>query len=117
LGLSLDGLHAQIARDRLTALLVSLATLVVGAGFSLVFAGRIAAPIVLLRRAADRISRGQYDVTIPPCGSDEVGALSAALRTTAQTARASITQLAAQAADLREREPHLVEATAIQPLR
>jgi PAS domain S-box-containing protein len=94
LGLSLDGLHAQIAHDRLTALFISLATLAVGAALSLVFAGRIAAPIVLLRRAADRISRGQYDVTIPPGGSDEVGALSAAFRTMAETVRASIAQLA-----------------------
>jgi PAS domain-containing protein len=113
LGLSLNGLHAQIARDRLTALVVSLATLAVGAVLSLLFAGRIAAPIVLLRQAADQISRGHYDVTIPRGGDDEVGALSAAFRTMADTVRASIAQLAAQAVGLRERERQLAEAQAI----
>jgi PAS domain S-box-containing protein len=113
LGLSLDGLHAQIARDRLTALVVSIATLAVGAALSLVFAGRIAAPIVLLRRAADQISHGQYDVTIPRGGGDEVGALSAAFSTMADTVRASIARLAAQTDDLREREQRLAEAQAI----
>jgi PAS domain S-box-containing protein len=112
LGLSLDGLRAQIARDRLTALVVSLATLAVGAALSLVLAGRIAAPIVLLRQAADQISRGQYDVTLPRGGDDEVGALSAAFRTMADTVRASIAQLAAQAGDLQERERQLSAAQA-----
>src|SRR5215216_1649289 len=73
LGMSLDEVEAQIARDRLTAFAFSLALL--GVALSWVFARRITQPITGLRSAAERVAAGDYDVEVAVTTGDELGAL------------------------------------------
>jgi len=81
LGTSLKHVHAQIARERRLALGISLVVFLLGVAVSRFFAYRITRPIIELRRAAEAVARGNYDISIPSGDSDEVGALAGAFGT------------------------------------
>ena len=100
LGMSLDAVEAQIARDRLTALGFSVALLLFGVALSWVFAHRITEPIVGLRSAAERVALGDYNVEVEVKTADEVGALGTAFGIMLKKIRESLAQVAIQAGEL-----------------
>lgn len=57
---------------------VGLAALLLGLGFSIVLSNRLVRPLRRVREATHRIAEGDYDVTVPARGSDELGRLAAA---------------------------------------
>ncbi|HET8623141.1 MAG TPA: response regulator [Gemmatimonadales bacterium] len=78
LGMSLEPVHIQRSNSQAVALLISAGIFGFGAIVSILFADRITAPLVQLRRAAGRIAQGDYRVDLPAHRRDEVGALSKA---------------------------------------
>jgi two-component system, sensor histidine kinase and response regulator len=100
LGMSLDEVEAQIARDRLTAFGFSLALLLLGVALSWVFARRITQPITGLRSAAERVAAGDYDVEVAVTTGDELGALGTAFTVMVRKIREVLAQLAVQAGEL-----------------
>jgi signal transduction histidine kinase/CheY-like chemotaxis protein len=102
LGVSLAPTRAEIARLRLTALLISLLVFVCGAALAFLLSERITRPLVELQGAADAIAGGQYDIEVRATGGDEVGALAAAFRSMAGQIRAAMAQLTGQAKQLAE---------------
>src|SRR5215216_6298268 len=93
LGMSLDEVEAQIARDRLTAMGFSLALLLLGVALSWVFARRITQPITGLRSAAERVAAGDYDVEVAVTTGDELGALGNAFTVMVRKIREALAQL------------------------
>jgi HAMP domain-containing protein len=93
LGLSSEVL-AEITNDRIMTALAGVVILALGVGAALYFAGRIAAPIVALRHAADEIARGNYAPELPAGGSQETRALSAAFSAMASEIRESTASMA-----------------------
>jgi signal transduction histidine kinase/CheY-like chemotaxis protein/HPt (histidine-containing phosphotransfer) domain-containing protein len=100
LGMSLDEVEAQIARDRLTAMAFSLGILLLGVALSWVFARRITEPITGLRNAAERVAAGDYDVEVSVKTTDEMGALGTAFTLMVRKIRDALAQLAVQAGEL-----------------
>jgi signal transduction histidine kinase/CheY-like chemotaxis protein/HPt (histidine-containing phosphotransfer) domain-containing protein len=111
LGSSLAPIQLRIARQRRLGLTVSLLVFGVGGLLSLIIAGRIARPIVSLRRAADRMAAGEYHVVIPPAESDEIGALASAFATMVDRIRSQVEDLAHQARELAAARDTAIEAT------
>ncbi|HEX6107721.1 MAG TPA: response regulator [Gemmatimonadales bacterium] len=104
LGLSMDEVRREIRRERHVALVASLLIFVLGAGVLLLVAHRITQPVVDLRRAADEVARGNYEVTVPQAGADEVGGLAAAFQTMVGSLRESSERLGRMVRDLGDRE-------------
>ena len=100
LGMSMDEVEAQIARDRLTAMGFSLGILLLGVALSWVFARRITEPITGLRNAAERVAAGDYDVEVSVKTTDEMGALGTAFSLMVRKVRDALAQLAVQAGEL-----------------
>jgi NtrC-family two-component system sensor histidine kinase KinB len=71
------GDHAQaIARRAIWSMVViGVAAVAIGLGFSLFLSTRLVQPVLQLMEATQRIGGGQYDVTIPAESSDELGRL------------------------------------------
>ncbi len=101
LGMSLDRLNRQLSRDRWTVGVAIAVTFVLGTLISAFFAYLISAPVVGLRRLADQVAGGNYDLEIPAGGADEVGALSRAFGIMVTRVRESVALLNAQAGELR----------------
>ena len=93
LGSSLASTRAAVAHLRVTSVLVGLAALLLGAMFAYLGADRITRPLTALRRAADAIAAGNYDVEVRATSRDEVGALATALRTMVERVREAVAQL------------------------
>ncbi|MEZ4415494.1 MAG: ATP-binding protein [Gemmatimonadota bacterium] len=93
LATSLEATLAEIDRFRWTALLVSLAALALGSALAMFFAHRITTPLRTLRNAADRVARGDLEVTIRPGGGDEVGRLARAFGVMVGRLRAMLAEL------------------------
>ena len=74
-------------RARATTLGIGLAAVAAGLAFSLWLAGWLVRPLDALRRAADRIGRGDYDAPLPPAADDEIGALAEAMGAMARQLR------------------------------
>ena len=100
LGMSLDEVEAQIARDRLTAIGFSLGILLLGVALSWVFARRITEPIIGLRNAAERVAAGDYEVEVSVKTTDELGALGTAFTLMLRKIRDALAQLAIQTGEL-----------------
>lgn len=71
---------------RLT-LVVGLAALAAGLAFSLALAAALVRPLHAMRKAADAIGRGRYDVTLPAPTDDDLGGLARAMSTMASALR------------------------------
>ena len=100
LGTSLSPTREAIARLRITSVAVGLTALLCGALFAFYGADRITRPLTDLRRAADAIAAGQYDVDVRAASGDEVGALATALCTMVERVREAVAQLTTQAKEL-----------------
>jgi two-component system sensor histidine kinase/response regulator len=100
LGTSLSRTHEAIIRLRVTSLAIGLGALLCGALLAFYGADRITRPLTDLRRAADAIAAGRYDVEVRGGSRDEVGALATALRTMVERVREAVAQLTAQAKEL-----------------
>ena len=77
-GLSKRRMETAISRTRVHLFLVTLVTLVLGAGAAAVFARRISQPVRELAIGASAISRGDLNQRIEPTGFDEIKALAVA---------------------------------------
>jgi signal transduction histidine kinase/CheY-like chemotaxis protein/HPt (histidine-containing phosphotransfer) domain-containing protein len=100
LGVSTAAADAQIAQDRLTAIVISVIVLTLGGAISLFLSDQISRPVIVLRNAAEEMARGNYNVSVPASSTDEVGALSAAFGLMARKIGDAMTQLSVQANDL-----------------
>ncbi len=80
IGLSLRPAKQQLEEVVRTGVYLGLTLLVLGAIVSLLIAGRISDPILLLSRSADEIATGNLDVEIPVTSDDEVGHLARSFR-------------------------------------
>jgi two-component system, sensor histidine kinase and response regulator len=100
LGISLAPTRRAIARLRATSVAIGLVALLGGALFAFFGADRITRPLTDLRRAADAIAAGRYDVEVRATSRDEVGALAAALRLMVERVREAVAQLTAQTQEL-----------------
>ena len=86
-----DDYHSVFsARNRAINVMVwiSLGMTIVLAGFAALMANRITGPLRKLTSAANEISKGDYDVILPPERNDEVGELSRAFRIAIDNIRA-----------------------------
>lgn len=77
LGVSLDLLARQSRRVRIRLLLVTAGLMTTALGFIYWWTRKTVAPLLQLRRGADRISEGDLSVRVPVRGFDEVGTLAA----------------------------------------
>jgi two-component system sensor histidine kinase AtoS len=77
-GLSKRRMEAAISSTRVHLLLVTIVTLVLGAGAAAVFARRISQPVRELAVGASAISRGDLNQRIEPSGFEEIKALAVA---------------------------------------
>ncbi|HEU5171824.1 MAG TPA: ATP-binding protein, partial [Gemmatimonadales bacterium] len=77
-GLSISTLSDEVASERFTAFLIGGLVLLFGVGSSLFFASRIVRPIIALRGATERLAGGDFTVSVPSGGSQEVAALGTA---------------------------------------
>jgi signal transduction histidine kinase/DNA-binding response OmpR family regulator len=100
LGTSLSPTREAITRLRVTSIAVGLAALLCGALVAFYGADRITRPLTDLRRAADAIAAGRYEVEVRGGSGDEVGALASALRTMVERVREAVAQLTTQAKEL-----------------
>ncbi len=100
MGVSLEQVREQVAYERWLALWISLGVFLLGAAASRYFASRITRPIVDLRKAADAVAQGDYDVTIPECPNDEVGALAAGFGAMVNNLRDSLARVNQVVGDL-----------------
>jgi two-component system cell cycle sensor histidine kinase/response regulator CckA len=107
---SLRPVHAQVRRDIIAALIVSLLSVALGVFFLALLARRITAPITALREATDKVSRGDYGVTELPVGDGELGALSGAFNLMTRTIAESIAQAEQQARDVVEARDEAIES-------
>ena len=80
IGLSLKPATQQLNEVIHTGVYLGLTLLVLGAIVSILIAGRISDPILLLSRTADQIAAGNLDVEIPVTSDDEVGHLARSFR-------------------------------------
>lgn len=80
IGLSLKPAKQQLDEVIRTGVYLGLTLLVLGAIVSMLIAGRISDPILLLSRSADEIAAGNLDVEIPVTSDDEVGYLARSFR-------------------------------------
>jgi two-component system cell cycle sensor histidine kinase/response regulator CckA len=108
--MSLRHVHAQVRRDIITALIVSLLSMALGVFFLALLARRITAPITALREATDKVSRGDYGVTELPVGDGELGALSGAFNLMTRTIAESIAQAEQQAREVVEARDAAIES-------
>ena len=67
---------------------LGVAALLLGLGFSVVLSNRLVRPLQQIRAATRRIAEGDYDVTVPARGSDELGRLAAQFNDMAAQLRA-----------------------------
>ncbi|HEX9562797.1 MAG TPA: response regulator [Gemmatimonadaceae bacterium] len=111
MGTSLGPIRARIADQRRLGLAVSLGVLAVGVLLSLYLADRITRPIVVLRRAAERVAGGSYDVDIHATSRTEIGALAKGFGVMVEKIRTQVAALERQARDLAAARDTAVEAT------
>jgi two-component system NtrC family sensor kinase len=85
LGVSLDLLARQSQRIRIRLLLVTAGLL--GSALLLIFwwTRKTVAPLIELKRGAERFAQGDLSVRLPPAGIDEVGTLAATFNHLAET--------------------------------
>jgi PAS domain S-box-containing protein len=100
LEISLEAVRAKFAQDLIASLVVSLLSMGLGIVLLGILAGRITAPIVALREATDKVSKGDYRVTQLPAGDDEIGALSGAFNLMTEKIAESIKQRELHAEEL-----------------
>jgi two-component system sensor histidine kinase/response regulator len=94
LGMSLEGVRRQIARERGIALAVCLAVLLVGALLSYMVASVLTRPVTELHAASARIANGDYNVSVDVRTDDEVGALGHAFNSMVDRVRSVMAELA-----------------------
>jgi len=75
IGTSLNELYKDISRSQTIALYIILGVFLVGIIISLLITKMISRPILKLHEAAEKISRGDYNVHIEVVANDELGAL------------------------------------------
>jgi two-component system sensor histidine kinase/response regulator len=95
LGLATTVLDEEILSSRVTTAALGAVILVLGILASLYLAARIAAPISALRQATGEIGRGNYAISVPRGGSDEIAALSQSFAAMATQLQATTDRLAA----------------------
>jgi signal transduction histidine kinase/CHASE3 domain sensor protein len=112
---------ADAASERsLLIALIGLAACVAALALATAFvARRIVLPVGQLAAAADRVRRGELDVTVPERGGDEIGQLGATFNEMARSLaenrvelESQNTELEMQAIELEERQEELAEAAA-----
>ena len=108
--MSLQQVHAQVLKDIIASLIVSLLTTALGIILLALLARRITAPIIALREATDKVARGDYGVTELPAGDGELGALSGAFNTMIRTIAESIAQAEQQAREVAEARDQAIES-------
>ncbi len=101
LGMSLDQANRRLASDRWAIAAATAVMVVVGGLISAFFAYLISAPLAGLRRVADEVAAGHYDLEMPAGDADEVGALSRAFGMMVSRVRDAIAKLNAQTEELR----------------
>jgi signal transduction histidine kinase/DNA-binding response OmpR family regulator len=101
LGMSLDRSNQRLASDRWAIAAATAVMVVVGGLISAFFAYLISAPLAGLRRVADEVAAGHYDLEMAAGGADEVGALSRAFGIMVSRVRDAIDRLNAQTEELR----------------
>jgi signal transduction histidine kinase/CheY-like chemotaxis protein len=94
LGMSLEGLRVQIARERSIALVVCLGVFLVGALLSYLVASVLTRPMTELRAAAAQIASGDYGVSVTVRTDDEAGALGHAFNSMVERVRTVMSELA-----------------------
>jgi two-component system sensor histidine kinase/response regulator len=94
-GLAATVLEDEIFSNRLTTAGLGALILALGVLASFYLAARIATPISALRQATGEIARGNYSVSVPPGGGEEVHALGEAFVGMATELRATTDRLAA----------------------
>lgn len=73
--LSLEGFERALRRTRALIAAVIAGMLALGSAAALAFARRLSAPLEELAEAAVRIRRGEYGISVPAHGRDELGSL------------------------------------------
>ena len=115
IGLNTDWIRNQTGKMRRTifvSLGAALAIIILGIVITAAIAKRISEPIILLKEAAERIGRGDYDQRIDIKSSDEIGVLADAFNRMARDLRETRSQLVEKEA-LRMSEARLNEAQRI----
>jgi two-component system, sensor histidine kinase and response regulator len=95
LGLATSVLDEEILNNRVSTTALGLLLLAFGVLASVYLAARVATPILALREATSEIARGNYGITVPAGGSEEIHALSQAFAAMAAELRTSTDKLAA----------------------
>ncbi len=89
-GSSLDEMHRRIRKNASTALQISLTIFVLGLGVSFLFSRMITRPLHLLKTAAKRVTRGEWEVKLDTGTGDEVGELARSFLVMVQSVRKAI---------------------------
>ncbi len=83
-GISLDFIDQLVLDERLSVILVTLATILIGLIVSIVYGFRFSRPINEILKATDEIGRGNYQYRIPLKRNDELGNLAVAFNNMGQ---------------------------------
>jgi two-component system sensor histidine kinase/response regulator len=94
LGLATSVLDEEIVNNRVSATGLGLLILALGVLASVYLAARVATPILALREATAEIARGNYAISVPSGGSEEIHALSQSFAGMATDLRAATDKLA-----------------------
>ncbi|HSB54288.1 MAG TPA: histidine kinase dimerization/phospho-acceptor domain-containing protein, partial [Gemmatimonadales bacterium] len=94
-GLATTVLEDEVFRNRVATVGLGVLILALGVLASFYLAARIAKPIGALRRATGEIARGNYSISLPPGGGEEVHALGEDFAGMATELRATTDRLAA----------------------
>jgi two-component system sensor histidine kinase/response regulator len=94
LGLATSVLDQEIVNSRLSTTGLGLLILALGVLASVYLAARVATPILALREATAEIARGNYAISVPSGGSEEIHALSQSFAGMATELRAATDKLA-----------------------